>query len=488
MVAEHPAHRMPLRVDTESHIAESPLKWCAVSLSDVMSRGRRLEASVFDVEAKQARERVVHGKYGCIPLCGEQGVVDTAYYPGRFKRIYCEKDAGVAFYLPSQMTEVYPKAEKYISQLTNCDISALRLKPHTLLLTRSGTIGRVSYVSRALEGCVYSDDVIRITFKNSYDLGYVYTYLKSKTGNIILQTNGYGSVITHLEPEHLTEIQVPDAPAVLRQRINSLVEESYALRDESNALLDEASELLAGSLQLPDIQDFLKTDGPVSTFGVKLSRMALRLDASYHVPAAAAIAAHLKRHAAQVTTVGDSRISRAVILPGRFKRIYVQEGYGVTFFSGKNIGELDPSDKRYLSFSQHDRKIREELTISENMILVTCSGTVGHVALVPKHWDGWAMTHDIIRYIPQDGMVGYVYVWLSSEYANVLLQAQAYGSVVQHIEREHFMEIPVPLLRDQEVQRKIHDLALEANAKRYEAYKLEQEALRLMDDEVIAAK
>lgn len=91
MVAEHPAHRMPLRVDTEPHIAESPLKWCAVSLSDVMSRGRRLEASVFDVEAKQARERVVHGKYGCIPLCGEQGVVDIAYYPGRFKRIYCER-------------------------------------------------------------------------------------------------------------------------------------------------------------------------------------------------------------------------------------------------------------------------------------------------------------------------------------------------------------------------------------------------------------
>ena len=39
------------------------LKWCSVSLSDVISRGKRLEASVFDVEAKQARQIIANGKY-----------------------------------------------------------------------------------------------------------------------------------------------------------------------------------------------------------------------------------------------------------------------------------------------------------------------------------------------------------------------------------------------------------------------------------------
>lgn len=50
------------------------------------------------------------------------------------------------------------------------------------------------------------------------------------------------------------------------------------------------------------------------------------------------------------------------------------------------------------------------------------------------------------------------------------------------------MEIPIPLLNNQDVQRQINELALEANAKRYEAYKLEQEALRIMNEEVIFAK
>lgn len=43
----------------------------------------------------------------------------------------------------------------------------LRLKENTLLLTRSGTIGNISYVSKTLAGCVFSDDVIRVAFKKS---------------------------------------------------------------------------------------------------------------------------------------------------------------------------------------------------------------------------------------------------------------------------------------------------------------------------------
>ena len=46
-----------------------------------------------------------------------------------------------------------------------------------------------------------------------------------------------------------------------------------------------------------------------------------RVDASYHVPIVDAIVEHLKKYAAEVTTIGDERISSDVILPGRFKRV-----------------------------------------------------------------------------------------------------------------------------------------------------------------------
>ena len=492
MVTSNLAFKKQISIEPEVVVNESPVKWCTVALSDVVARGKRLEASVFDVEAKQARATVINGKYKWRALGGEDGLIQNAYYPGRFKRIYCDKRTGEAFYLPSQMAEVYPKAEKYISALTKCDICELRLKANTLLLTRSGTIGTVSLVSKTTQGKVYSDDVIRVSFKETYDTGFIYTFLKSKTGSKILTTNGYGSVITHLEPEHLAAVPIPDAPVMLKKKIHDLIVQSYELRDESNGLIDQATALMIGELKLPDIDafdvDFYKKAAPVDTFSVKLSEMSGRLDASYHVPIVDAIIEHLRQHAEEVTTVGDPRISREVILPGRFKRVYVDEGYGVPFFGGRSIGELDPSDKKYLSLSQHDKKIKDELTIHAGMILVTCSGTIGKIAMVPKHWDKWAMTHDIIRLVPVETASGYTFIWLQSEYAAKLINTFAYGSVVRHIEKEHINRLPIPLLKNFEVQKKINDLALEANEKRYQAYLLEQEALQIMDDEVIYAK
>jgi len=44
------------------------------------------------------------------------------------------------------------------------------------------------------------------------------------------------------------------------------------------------------------------------------------------------------------------------------------------------------------------------------------------------------------------------------------------------------------LLKNKEVQDRINALALEANQKRYEAYLLEQQAIEIMNNEVIFAK
>lgn len=492
MVTSNLAFKEKNSIEPEVVVNESPVKWCAVALSDVVARGKRLEASVFDVEAKQARATVVNGKYKWHALGGKDGLIQKAYYPGRFKRIYCDKRTGEAFYLPSQMAEVYPKSEKYISALTKCDISELRLKPNTLLLTRSGTIGTVSLVSKTTQGKVYSDDVIRVSFNEVYDTGYIYTFLKSKTGSKILTTNGYGSVITHLEPEHLATVPIPDAPTMLKKKIHDLIVRSYELRDESNDLIDQATALLIGELKLPDIDAFdvglYKKAAPVDTFSVRLSEMSGRLDASYHVPIVGAIIEHLKRYAEEVTTVGDPCISREVILPGRFKRVYVDEGYGRVLIGGKQLSELDPSSKKYLSTAKHDKMLKK-LEVHEGTTLITRSGTIGKIAIVPKHWEHYIPSDHIIRVIPANkDIAGYLNIFLASDYGKVLITRFTYGSVVDEIDDNHVRQIAIPLLKNHTVQKKINDLALEANEKRYQAYLLEQEALQIMDRDVIYAK
>ena len=460
------------------------LKWCSVSIQEVITKGYRLEASVYDVDAKKSWEKVANSPFGSIPLMGETGIIDNAYYPGRFKRIYTEH-GGEPFYLPSQMNDIYPKVDKRISKLTDCDMEELRLKDHTLLLTRSGTIGNVGYVSDSLKGKVFSDDVIRVSFKQDYDLGYCYAFLKSKDGSKVLQTNGYGSVITHLEPDHLREMIIPDAPISIRQRINELVVESYRLRDESNVLLDEADQLLRDELHLPDEDELLKHDRRDS-FSVSLSQLNNRLDGSYHLPIVDYITSIINEYAQTVVPLSDSSVTKDIVLAPRFKRVYVEEGYGRVFIGGKEIYQLDPNNKKYLSNVHHKDLIKDKLEIHENTTLITCSGTLGKVALVGKHWEGWAVNQHVLRVVPvNDDIAGYLYVYLKSPYGYYLITKYTYGSVIDEIDDNQISNIPFPILKDGDKQKKINSLALQANQKRYEAYICEQKALDIMNNEVL---
>ena len=226
------------------------IKCCTVKLSEVIARGKRLEASVFDVEAMQARQ-IINGK----------NIIDLAssYVCGRFKRIWVDK-SDLPIYQPSAITEINPKPDGYLSSITDTDIDDLRVHRGQILMTCSGTIGKVAYVSKTLDNKIFSHDLLRINAKNEVDAGYIYTYFKSKIGNKLLLTSRYGAVITHIEPEHLANVPIPDASIELKQKIHSLIVKSYELRDESNDLIDEATKLLIDELKLSAITPPLRDD------------------------------------------------------------------------------------------------------------------------------------------------------------------------------------------------------------------------------------
>jgi len=481
---------LPLPVEP-ANLPEEELRWCSVTLNEVLRRGLRLEASVFDVEGRHAREVLKRCKWTKLPLYGNGGIASNAFYPGRFKRFYCDADYpdAIGFLGSSEMLDVQPKPVKFMSG-QNEKAEAIKVKAGWVLLSRSGTIGNVAFVSETLERYVVSEHAIRIL--TDYP-GYVYSFLRTKTGNALIRTNEYGAVVSHIEPEHLENVPIPDPPPVLKKRIHDLVMKSYALRDESNDLLEKAERLLYDALNMPPLSKlrprYFDKTADLRNYTVKLSRLSGRLDASYHVPIVDAILRRLKKEAAEITTIGDPRVSKRVILPGRFARVYVQEGQGAVFFGGKQLYELDPANKKYLSLKHHGKRIREQLTLEENMVMITCSGTIGKIAIVPKHWVGWTANQHIIRVQPSSAdIAGYLYVFLATDYGRELITRFTYGAVVDEIDDRHVAQVPIPLLKDAATQAEINRLALEANFKRTEAYRAEQEAIRITNEEVIHAE
>ncbi len=468
-----------------------PFKCTTVSIQEIVEKGYRMEASFFGIEGRQARRDIENCKYPVIYLCGDSGIA-TSYHRPRFKRVYVEK-SDCPIYQPAQINELYPKPSAYISDLTQTDIDALSVKKGQILLTCSGTIGNCTYVRDALENQIFSHDLIRIEPKE-YN-GYIYAYLKSKLGFAIINTNNYGAVISHIEPKHLNNIPIPNPPPILKQKIHSLIEDSFRLRDESNELMDEAQSLLKQAFHLPDIEVLQKKakqygkKADLLNYSVPLSKLNNRLDGSYHAPIVKFIEKYLLKHAKEVTTINNSQVSKSVILPGRFKRIYVKEGSGIAFFGGKQLFELDPSSKKYLSLIHHREGIKNQLTLHEDMTMITCSGTIGKVAIVPEHWEGWTANQHIIRVIPASkNIAGYLYAWLSSNYAYPLITRHTYGSAVDEISDKQVAEITMPICRDESIQQQINSKVLIANKKRAKAYELEQEALTVLNDKVIYAQ
>lgn len=277
-------------------LPEDEVKWCTVSLREVTDTGMRLEASVFDIEGKYARELVQKCKYKKLPFLGRNGFAD-AYTCGRFKRIWVPYSE-YPICQPSSIMDLKPQIDGYLSHHTHVNIEALKVRYGQILITCSGTIGKVALVKKTLENKIFSHDLIRVNVKDTRNIGYLYAFLRSDIGNTLLQSNRYGAVITHIEPEHLADIPVPNPPDHIKNKINDLIIRSFELRDISNELIDKAVSLLIKELQLPPLHEFkvkrFDKKSEIDNYTVKLSALAGRIDGSYHIPIVNAITAHLK--------------------------------------------------------------------------------------------------------------------------------------------------------------------------------------------------
>lgn len=466
----------------------SPLQHGVVSIKQIIDNGHRFDASVYNMDAIAALDTVKHNPYGYIMLLGEFGLIDKAYVGGRFKRIYTDKTSDIPFYMPSDIESIYAKPSKFISRKTDTDIDSLRVCKDMLVMTVSGTIGKTSLIGKTLDNQVFSHDLLRITFKNKCDLGYVYAFLNTDVGLTILQSNNYGAVIDHIEPEHLSKVPIPNAPESEKKVIHDLIVESFNLRDQSNDLIDEAQAMLHKELGLTAKKDEIKPTyysdrTKIRAFTIKASQLDARFDVSYHLPEISETISLISRNADEVTTLGDSRITSDIILPGRFKRIYVDKAKGIPFFGGKQLLQLNPSNMKYLSLSHHGERISSELMLKENMCAITCSGTIGKIAIVPKHWSNWAMNQHVMRVVPaSDSIAGYIYAWLDTPYSHTLITRNVYGAVVDEIDSKHIANVCIPLLKDKSKQKKINDLVLKANSLRYQAYIKEQDTIKKMNE------
>lgn len=451
-----------------------------IKLSEVINAGKRLEASAFSIEAHNAVTVLKSSGLKLMALYGEEGLCKGGYYPGRFKRVYVKQNKGVPFLSSSEIISLRPTTSRFLSRTQNSYVGKLVPQKWDILLSRSGTIGNIGLATDTFLGKALSEHAIRLQAPDPDTAGFVTAFLRSRYGRPQLIQGIYGSVVNQIEPEHLGRVLIPDLPPIRRIMIGQLMCEAGELRDEANRLLDEADRLLHERLELPYLRSISPTGHKSAISTIKASQLMGRLEGSFHDPIAIMAEKQLNELSTEVTTVGDSRVTREIRPITKFrKRTYVEKG-GIPLLSSKQLFQIDPVDVKGLAKGAHTKDL-PEIQLEENMIAVTCSGTIGRVQIIPAYMAKWTANQHATRFLAAKAMnAGYLYAWLASDYGNCLITRNSYGSVILEVDKEMFSSVPIPL-PESKIRDEIGNLVLKANQLRDEAWRKEQDAITRLE-------
>jgi type I restriction enzyme S subunit len=411
-----------------------------------------------------------------VATLGNRKVTQEMFNLGRFKRIYTpDPQQGWPYLSATEVFMLRPQSERWIVR-SKAPKTAERyfVESGWILMSCSGVIGRPILASRRLEKYFITHDLMRVI--PSLPSGYLFAFFSSWVGQTLIKQQQYGATVTHIEPHHLERIPVPLLPKQDQDAIHEQIAKAYGLRDEANDLLDKAESLIYGELRLPPFDQskvpYLFGVIKPKAFTTKASALDDRLDASYHVPRLKAALSVLKDGKYPTVTLGELADP---YVPPRFKRIYVEPEYGIPFLQGSHVPMVKPFDLKFLSRRAHANL--EPWIIKAGWALVTCSGTIGRIAMVPKAWEGWAASQHIERIIPKgENHAGYIAAFLMTPYGQIQLSSKIYGGVVDELTEGDTVKIIVPKAPIK-LQSKIGSLVMDAYEKSSEANQEEDQAV-----------
>jgi hypothetical protein len=182
---------------------------------------------------------------------------DDVFYPGRHKRNYCKPGPdAVPFLSGTNILQVRPFDVKWQPRAYK-PVQRHLVQQGWILVTRSGSTGRVLYIGDDIagfpvrEGVAVSEHVIRIIPDiDEVDPGYLFSFLASElVGKVLLAQGIYASVVTHITPDHIRAIPVPLPPPEVQKDIGDKVREAERMRSKANMSIRTLQDVIQDAIK-----------------------------------------------------------------------------------------------------------------------------------------------------------------------------------------------------------------------------------------------
>lgn len=355
--------------------------------------GRRFDCGPYmsgALEAKIRLEELACRKDRLADVCdgGLAGLVNA----GRITRQWAADSAhGVPFLTSTSILQADLSDLRFISRRAVRENPKLIIRAGYTLITRAGTIGRMSYARSDMDGLACTEDVLRvIPDARRVRPGYLYAFLSSKFGVPMVTSGTYGAIIQHIEPQHLADLPVPRLGDEVEGTVHGLIEKAANLRSEAASVRRTIVEQVTASLDWRH----RPTCGLYTT--ANSSNLKRRLDAFHHGSGV--------RAARERLACGDSQrlgdVVEDIFEPNRGARRKVEDpAYGVPFLSSSEVFRLDPVGEYLISRSRTPHLERQIVTARDLLLPRSgqLGGVIGRAVLPLPSYYGSAASEHLVR-------------------------------------------------------------------------------------------
>ena len=361
-------------------------------------------------------------------------------------------------------------------------LSYLEVKPGMTLISCSGTVGRTCYVRPDMVGFWSSQDTLKVVANIAKTHpGYIYAFLNSRFGIPMIASQASGSMIQHLEPQHIADLPVPRFDRRLEEQIHGSIQAAAELRARFQAGVTAATRDLFESAGLPELLDLRWRDQPRETGFVVQRPEVISLRALNFSPRASRLTERLQdvphRSLGEICNYGMLRTG------ARFKRIDADPAYGVRLIGQRQAFWVHP-EGRWINPNEAPADILQK----DETVLIAAHGTLGEnevfgrSILVTGTWTEHAYSQDFVRVFSgtPDISGAYLFAFLRSEVAFRLLRSMSVGGKQQEYHTALLREMPIPECTPKDRER-IAETVRQAYRSRDEADALENRAQDLLD-------
>lgn len=412
---------------------------------------------------------------------GISGIINA----GRITRLWVDNsEHGYKFLSSTDISQCDLRTTPYIAKSVGNQNQNLLIDDEYTLVTRSGSIGKMTFSRVDMKGMACTEDVLRIIpDKDLVPPGYIFAYLCTKFGVPLVISGTYGSIITHLEPHHIADLPIPRLENV-ETDVHELIQKASKFRSEAIRELESASAKFLTAATIKDItpQYWHSNSGRIG-FATTVRKNSLR--AVNYLPVNQYLEDYIRSQSPNWKLLEEVTEPGTLRTGPRFRRIDADPAFGVELIGQGECFSLRPKGRWIAKKYLPDDRL---LFPPEGAIMIAAQGCAGEHDLFGRAQFitgkrlNYAYSQHFLRVIADENEIprGALFAYLNSQIAYRIRKGYQIGSMQQDFHPEMIKKMPVPIIRRSEAEQ-IDAIVRAAYQKFDDAIDSEDEAIDLVE-------